>query len=65
MSALMGAVVAAAGKPGKALLILAMFGGMSLFAFGANLVRLPRWARQRERQMEALAEHAVKLLSKP
>jgi hypothetical protein len=37
--------------------------GMSLAAFGANLVRLPSWARERERQMEAIAEHAVKLLS--
>jgi hypothetical protein len=36
---------------------------MALAAFGANLVRLPRWARERERQMEAIAEHAVKLLS--
>jgi hypothetical protein len=65
MSVLMGAVVAAAGKPGKALVILGMFGGMALAAFGANLIRLPRWARERERQMEAVAEHAVKLLSKP
>ena len=62
-SLLMGAVVAAAGKPGKALVILGMFGGLALAAFGANLVRLPGWARQRERQMEALAERAVKLLS--
>ena len=65
MSVLMGAVVAAAGKPEKALAVLGMFGGMSLFAFGANLVRLPSWARERERQMEAIAEHAVKLLSNP
>jgi hypothetical protein len=65
MSVLMGAVVAAAGKPEKALLVLGMFGGMALAAFGANLIRLPRWARKRERQMEAIAEHAVKLLSKP
>jgi len=65
MSVLMTAVVAAAGKPGKALVVLGMFGGMSLFAFGANLIRQPRWARERERQMEAIAEHAVKLLSKP
>jgi len=65
MSVLMTALVAAAGKPGKALVVLGMFGGMSLFAFGANLVRLPRWARERERQMQAIAEHAVKLLSKP
>ncbi len=63
MSALMGAVVTAAGKPEKAILVLGMFGGMSLASFGANLVRLPRWARERERQMEAIAEHAVKLLS--
>ena len=63
MSVLMGAVVAASGQPEKALLILGMFGGMSLAAFGANLLRLPRWARQREQQMEAIAEHAVKLLS--
>jgi hypothetical protein len=64
MSALFSAVVAASGKPGKALLIFGLFAGMSLFAFGANLIRLPRWARERERQMEKLAEHAVKLLSK-
>ena len=63
MALMMGAVVAAAGKPEKALLVLGMFGGMSLAAFGANLVRLPRWARERERQMEGIAEHAVKLLS--
>jgi hypothetical protein len=63
MSMLMGAVVAAAGKPGKALVLIGMFGGMSLVAFGANVFRLPRWARERERQMEAIAEHAVKLLS--
>ena len=65
MSVLMTALVAAAGKPGKALVVLGLFGGMSLFAFGANLIRLPRWARERERQMQAVAEHAVKLLSKP
>jgi hypothetical protein len=65
MSMLMGAVVAAAGKPGKALVVIGMFGGLALAAFGVNLFRLPRWARERERQMEAIAEHAVKLLSNP
>jgi len=64
-SLLMGAVVSAAGKPEKALVLVGMFGGISLAAFGTNLVRLPRWRRERERQMEALAEHAVKLLSRP
>jgi len=65
MSLLMGATVAAAGKPEQALVVLGMFGGMALASFGANLFRLPSWARERERQMEAIAEHAVKLLSTP
>jgi hypothetical protein len=65
MATLMGAVVTASGKPGKALVIVGMFGGIALAAFGANLIRLPRWARERERQMEAIAEHTVKLLSGP
>jgi len=65
MAAIMGTVVASAGQPGKALPIVVMFGGMGLLSFTANLVRLPGWARKRERQMEALAEHAVALLSRP
>jgi hypothetical protein len=63
MSVIFGAVVAAAGKPGKALIVLGMFAAMALFAYGANLIRLLPWARERERQMEAIAQHAVKLLS--
>jgi hypothetical protein len=63
MSVLMGAIVAAAGKPGKALIVLSMFGGMALAAFVTNVLRMPRWAREREQQMEAIAEHAVKRLS--
>lgn len=63
MSVLMSASVAAAGKPEKAWFFLGVFGGMSLAAFVANLVRLPRWARERERQMEEIAERAVRLLS--
>jgi hypothetical protein len=65
MSVIATASVAAAGKAEKALAVLGMFGGISLAAFGANVLRLPRWARERERQMEAIAEHAVKLLSGP
>jgi hypothetical protein len=63
MSMVMSAVVASAGNPAKAFAVLGMFGGMSLLALGANVVRLPRWARERESQMEMIAEHAVKLLS--
>ena len=62
---LMGAVIAAAGKPDKAMVIAGMFGGMGLAPLATNLIYLPRWARERERQMEALAEQAVKLLSNP
>lgn len=65
MSVLMGALAAAAGKSEKALVVLGLFGGIALAAFGTNLVRVPRWARERDRQMEALAERAVKLLSYP
>ncbi|HET6679634.1 MAG TPA: hypothetical protein VFG84_00410 [Gemmatimonadaceae bacterium] len=65
MATLMGAAVAAAGKPDKALVVFGMFGGIALAAFGANLLRSPRWAREHERQMEEVAENAVKLLSKP
>ena len=65
VSVLFSSVVAAAGKPEKALLVLGMFGGMAVISFGANLIRLPRWARERERQMEAIAEHAVKMLASP
>ncbi|MFN8670239.1 MAG: hypothetical protein U0164_23875 [Gemmatimonadaceae bacterium] len=65
LSVLMATVVAAAGKPEKVLPVFAMFGGISLASFAANVLRLPRWARERERQMEALAEHAVQLLSSP
>ena len=65
ISLLFSALVAASGRLEKALVPLFLFGGMALFAFGANVIRLPRWARERERQMETLAERAVKLLSKP
>lgn len=66
MAVVMGGVVASAGQPwGKVLPIIGMFGGLGLMSFTANLVRLPGWARKRERQMEALAEYAVKLLSRP
>jgi hypothetical protein len=59
-----GTVLLAAGPPGKALKVFGFFGGMSLLPFfGANLVRTPAWARERERQIAATAEHAVKLLS--
>ncbi|MGH7653396.1 MAG: hypothetical protein ACREN6_01915 [Gemmatimonadaceae bacterium] len=65
MAVLSSAIVAASGKPDKAWIVFGMFGAMSLAAFGSNWIRLPRWAREREGQMEAIAERAVKLLSNP
>jgi hypothetical protein len=63
MAIVMGAVSVADGKPAKALAVLGMFGGFALVAFLANLVRLPGWARERERQMASVAEYAVTLLT--
>lgn len=65
MALLMGAVVTAGGKADKAIVVVGMFGGLSIAAFVANVIRLPRWAREREGQMEVIAERAVKLLGKP
>jgi hypothetical protein len=66
MAAIVGTVIAAAGEPRKALLAAGVFGGLALLAFvAANMIRTPLWARERAGQMEAMAEHAVKLLSKP
>jgi len=65
MSLLMSAVVAATGKPEKALAVLGMFGGIAVAAFVTNVVRAPRWARDRDQQMTAVAAHAVEMLAKP
>lgn len=65
MSVLTSTAVAAAGKPEKALVVLGVFGGMALAAFVKNLIRSPRWAREREQQMKFVAEHVVKRLSNP
>lgn len=62
-SAIMGGVVMLAGKPEKAVAVIAAFGGMALVTFVANLVRLPSWAHERDRQMEEAAAQVVRLLS--
>ena len=65
MAVITSTMVVAAGKPEKALAAGGMFGGMALFSFMANVLRLPGWARKRARQLEEVAEHAVELLSNP
>ena len=42
--------------------IVALPGGIGTFALLANMVRLPRWASQRQRQMEHVAAKATLLL---
>jgi hypothetical protein len=63
MAILTSAMVAASGKPEKALAAGGMFGGMALFSFLANVLQVPGWARKRERQLEEVAQQAVRLLS--
>ena len=62
---LSSALNAADGRPVKAMVLLGIFGGISLAAFVTNRIWLARWARKREAQMEALSERSVKLLSPP
>lgn len=62
MSAIVGTVIAADGEPKKALLAVGVFGGLALMTFfAAQLVRTPAWARERTRQMGAIAERVAKL----
>lgn len=65
MSMLMATALIIAGRPAKAFEILGIFGGIALAPFVVSFIRLPRWAREHERQMEAIAEHAETLLSNP
>jgi hypothetical protein len=63
MATVMGITVAASGKVEKTFPVVMMFGGFAMASYAINLFRVPQWARTRERQMAALAERAVRLLS--
>lgn len=56
--------LAAAGRP-EALFIPVLFGTMGGGALVANRLRLPRWADERERQMDHIASRARDLLAEP
>jgi hypothetical protein len=47
------------------ILVPLLLGSMGLFALGANAVRLPRWAGEREEQMEYITGRARALLGEP
>ncbi len=65
MTIVLGTVGAIAGDPLQAPVAVGPFGGIAAGAFGLNALRLPRWARERERQMGSIAEQAVALLREP
>lgn len=50
------------GGPADDLFAPVVFGAMGAAAFLSNLIRLPRWARQREEQMEYIAARARALI---
>jgi tRNA A-37 threonylcarbamoyl transferase component Bud32 len=56
-------VLGTQGKLPDAAFIPVVFGAMGLGAIGWNLVRLPRWASLRERQMRSIADRAMALLA--
>jgi hypothetical protein len=65
MSLIMLVAMVSKGKVGLELLFPSMFAALGGGAFVANALRLPRWANERERQMEHLAERARELMAGP
>jgi hypothetical protein len=65
MGVLFSGAIALTGQPAKALVFASVFGSVALVAYVTNRLRLPRWARDRERQLDAIAERAVRLLAAP
>jgi len=59
------AALVSKGKTGIELFFPTVFALMGGGAFAANALRLPRWADERERQMEHIAGRARELLSAP
>jgi hypothetical protein len=59
------AVFASMLATGGALIVPMIFGASGTAAFLANLLRLPRWAEQRERQMAQVAARSEALLRTP
>jgi len=65
MALLILAALVSKGRIGLELFFPAMFALMGGGAFAANALRLPRWADERERQMEHIAARARELLAGP
>lgn len=65
MALIMGIAMIAKAKTGIELLLPAFFATMGVGAAAANFLRLPRWADEREAQMEHIAARARALLESP
>jgi hypothetical protein len=65
MAIMILAALISKGKTGVELFFPAFFAAAGTTALGANLLRLPRWAGEREQQMEHIAGRAQALLSGP
>jgi len=61
MGLVMVAYLFATGEVGDAM-ILGLVAAMGAAALGANAIRLPRWAEEREEQMEIIATRARMLI---
>jgi hypothetical protein len=61
-SAIMSGALAISGALPEAIFVPVVFGFAGIGAFVANLVRLPRWASQREQQMEHIATRAAAIV---
>ena len=61
-AAMLSILLIAKGKP-EALALPAFFAAAGVAGLGWNIIRLPRWASRREKQMEQIANRAKELLS--
>lgn len=57
--------VALGGGPPEAIFGPALMGGSGIAAFLANLIRLPRWAQQRQQQMEHIEARIHTIMAAP
>ena len=59
---IMTTVVVVTGHPAEDLILPVVFGAMGAAALASNVLRLPRWAGEREEQMEYIAARAQALI---
>ena len=61
-SAIVAGSLAVSGALGEAIFVPVIFSAFGIGAFIANMVRLPRWAQQREQQMEYIAKRIAAIV---